>query len=110
MKIELERLKRERLIGSHTYDEVAKEFNIYLRTLKEYVSGKRTPGKGIANTRYGLLLEKYYLNTDVNLWYIRDDWKAEQEANQLKAMLKGNGVSNLENDIEVEIPEFSPSR
>jgi hypothetical protein len=73
-QIELDRLKIERLIGSHTYDEVAKEFNIFPRTFKEYVIGKKKPGKGVVATQYGLLLEKYYLNTDVNLWYIRDDY------------------------------------
>jgi hypothetical protein len=80
-QIELERLKMERLIGSHTYDEVAKEFNIFPRTFKEYVSGKRKPGKGVVATQYGLLLEKYYLNTDVNLWYIRDDYRLPYNLN-----------------------------
>lgn len=76
MKLELERLKAERLKGSFTYAQVAEEFNIYLRTFKEYVSGKRKPGKGEAATRYGLALEKYYLNTDINRWFVRDDYQA----------------------------------
>jgi hypothetical protein len=71
MKPELERVKEERLRNSCTYEEVAKEFGIYPRSFREYVSGKRKPGKGVAETRYGLALEKYYLDKDLNRWVIR---------------------------------------
>lgn len=97
MKLELERLKAERLKGSFSYAQVAEEFNIYLRTFKEYVSGRRKPGKGEAATRYEFALEKYYLNPDINRWFIRDDYQAEQDAKQ-------------QQEVEVEVDSFSFKR
>jgi hypothetical protein len=74
MKAELERVKAERLRHSYTYEEVAEEFGIYPRSFKEYVKGRRKPGKGVAATRYGRALEKYYLDDTFDRWFIRNDY------------------------------------
>jgi hypothetical protein len=71
----VKRLKEERIRSSYSYEEVAEEFGIYPRTLREYVSGRRKPGIGKALTRYGFLLEKYYLDKDLNRWFILEDYQ-----------------------------------
>ena len=77
-------LKEEELRGSCTYEEVAEEFGIYPRSLREYVSGRRKPGLGQPATRYGFLLEKYYLNNELNRWFVRDDYDWRNEPKVLR--------------------------
>ena len=84
IKEEVKRIKEEKLRGSCTYEEVAEEFGIYPRSLREYVSGRRKPGLGKPATRYGFLLEKYYLNKELNRWFVRDDYDWRNEPKVLR--------------------------